>query len=644
MEVRSGQLERGSVIAGYRVDELISRGGMGAVYRVTHLALNRIYALKVLAPDLANDDRFQERFRREMRIAASLHHPNVVGIHYAGEEDGVLFLVMDYVVGTDLRQVMKSSGALEPTRACELVSQLSSALDAAHGRGLVHRDVKPANVLLTVRDGEEHAYLTDFGLAKKYDTVSGVGLTVMGTVVGTVDYMAPEQITGAHTDARTDIYALGCVFFQMLTGQVPYERDNSVATLYAHVHEPPPPVEGSLAELYPTFGAVIEKAMAKDPEDRYSSAGDFARDVTAVLHGSRYEGTTVVGTGEAAPTGTQEALAEPAVGDSDAARREPVPNTAHAESEADPRLTPTRPAARGEEPAAQPPATPVSEPAQTAPPAVAAADRQRPAGGSLQRYRWPVLAGLVVVCGAIAAIIALSSGGSSTGAGAAKFAGALQPVPTNRVTGNGTATVEVRGNAATVTVATKGLLPAVHLMHIHGGTGACPSASAAALVNGHRVIAAPQGDRSYGPVVTSLTTFGDTGPQSHLASARFSVGANIRYRRTISLPADTVNLIHQDLAVVVVHGINYDGRATYDDFLGPDVEAAAPALCGALLPTKSAAAGPGSGTRVYVASLHLEGVTGPGPALFCHIGAAPATAWASGPGSQGGDAASSQST
>src|SRR2546421_5358860 len=314
MELKGSQLEHGSVIGGYRVDELISRGGMGAVYRATHLALNRVYALKVLAPDLAGDEQFRERFRREMRIAGSLNHPNVVGIHYAGEQEGLLFLVMDFIAGTDLREVIAKCGALDPSRTSELVGQLSSALDAAHQRGLVHRDVKPANILLTVRDGQEHSYLTDFGLAKKYDTVSGVGgLTAIGTVVGTVDYMAPEQITGAHTDARTDIYALGCVFFQMLTGQVPYDRDNSVATLYAHVHEPPPPVTDALAEINPAFGGVIEKAMAKDPADRYASAGDLARDVEAALQGVRYTGpATVVATGEGALTESREAPAEPA--------------------------------------------------------------------------------------------------------------------------------------------------------------------------------------------------------------------------------------------------------------------------------------------------------------------------------------------
>src|SRR6185437_7696861 len=187
MEVRGDQLGRGSIIGGYRIDELIGRGGMGLVYRATNVALNRIYALKVLAPGLAEDEGFRQRFKREMRIAASLHHPNIVGIHYAGEQDGMLFFVMDYVTGTDLREILMKQGALDPDRAVDLLDQFASALDAAHRRGLVHRDVKPGNIMITVKEGEEHAYLTDFGLAKKFDTVSG--LTSKGHVVGTVDYM-----------------------------------------------------------------------------------------------------------------------------------------------------------------------------------------------------------------------------------------------------------------------------------------------------------------------------------------------------------------------------------------------------------------------------------------------------------------------
>ncbi len=229
-------------MGGYRIDALISRGGMGVVYRATNVALNRIYALKVLRPELADDDQFRERFKREIRLAASLRHPNVVGIYYAGEQDGLLFVAMDFIDGTDLHDVIANMGATEPERAVDLLTQVASALDAAHRKGLVHRDVKPANVLIRVEDGEEHAYLTDFGLAKRSDAVTA--LTAEGLVVGTVDYMSPEQITGGATDARTDVYALGCVFFQMLTGNVPYQRPNSLATLFAHANDPLPQSRG----------------------------------------------------------------------------------------------------------------------------------------------------------------------------------------------------------------------------------------------------------------------------------------------------------------------------------------------------------------------------------------------------------------
>jgi serine/threonine protein kinase len=359
MHFRSGQLERGYVIGGYRIDELISRGGMGAVYRATNLALNRIYALKVIAPELAGDDQFRERFKREMRIAASLHHPNVVGIHYAGEQDDLLFLVMDFVYGTDLRQLVLKDGALDPERAVDLLTQVASSLDAAHHKGLVHRDVKPGNILITVRDGEEHAYLTDFGLAKRSGTVGS--LTQAGAVVGTVDYMAPEQVTGGSTDARTDIYALGCVFFQMLTGNVPYERENSVATLFAHVHEPPPPVEAPVTETYPALGPVVEKAMAKEPADRYASAGDFARDAGAALRGSRYTGPpSLVATGEAKPADDETAppgFATPAGTEIERGADEPTGwPTAEPQPTAPPIAEP------------QPTAPPIEEPQPTAPP------------------------------------------------------------------------------------------------------------------------------------------------------------------------------------------------------------------------------------------------------------------------------------
>jgi len=210
MSSRGSRLERGAELGGYRIEQQIGSGGMGIVYRVTNVALGRVYALKVLAPELAEDEQFRRRFQREMRIAASIDHPNVVGIHYAGEQDGFLFLAMDYVDGEDLRQLLLRDGAMEPSRAVGILTQVGFALDAAHAKGLVHRDIKPGNMLLTVRDGEERAYLTDFGLAKRSSTLAE--LTVAGSIVGTADYMAPEQVAGEPSDARTDVYALGCVF------------------------------------------------------------------------------------------------------------------------------------------------------------------------------------------------------------------------------------------------------------------------------------------------------------------------------------------------------------------------------------------------------------------------------------------------
>jgi class 3 adenylate cyclase/tetratricopeptide (TPR) repeat protein len=289
------RLEPGSLVGGYRIDELISRGGMGIVYRATNVERGQVHALKVLAPEIAGDEEFRKRFMREMRIAATLHHPNVVAVRRADEHDGLLFLVMDLIPGTDLGKVIRQSGPIEPRRATNLLAQVASALDAAHDRGLVHRDVKPANILIAPSDGAERAYVTDFGLAKRFDRRPSVtALTRTGVLVGTVDYMSPEQITGRRMDGRADIYALGCVYFEMLTGAVPYGHDKSlVAILFAHVHEPPPPFENRLVELYPDLGAVIQRAMAKDPGDRYLTAGDFADDAVRALYGSpRYTPTS----------------------------------------------------------------------------------------------------------------------------------------------------------------------------------------------------------------------------------------------------------------------------------------------------------------------------------------------------------------
>lgn len=288
---RGAQLQAGEVVAGYRVDELVGRGGMGMVYRVTRPGLDKLYALKVLAPEVAGDDDFRRRFTRELRIAGSLRHPNIVAVHRAEEHEGLLFLVMDYISGSDLDEVIRESGSIEPDRATKLLTQVASGLDAAHDRGLVHRDVKPANILIATDERGERAYVTDFGLAKRFHGDPSTALTKTGVVVGSVGYMSPEQITGGRTDGRADIYSLGCVFFEMLAGRSPYGDSESVmAMLYAHVNAPAPSVERRLAASFPGLDAVIARAMAKDPGARYPSAGAFAHAAAAAVRTTNVEG------------------------------------------------------------------------------------------------------------------------------------------------------------------------------------------------------------------------------------------------------------------------------------------------------------------------------------------------------------------
>ena len=271
--VAGALLAPGTTVAGYRVEALIGRGGMGAVYRAAEEGLGRKVALKVIAPELAQDERFRERFLRESRIAASLDHPHIVPIYRAGEEDAVLFLAMRYVEGYDLAKLVAENGALEPKRTVELLSQIAEALDAAHERELVHRDVKPSNVLIAVSGGREHCYLGDFGLTKRTGSLSGV--TAVGEVVGTLEYVAPEQITGDPLDERADVYSLGCVLYECLTGQAPFPRATDVALLWAHVHEEPTPPSQARADLPKELDTVIARALAKEPGRRYRSAGEL---------------------------------------------------------------------------------------------------------------------------------------------------------------------------------------------------------------------------------------------------------------------------------------------------------------------------------------------------------------------------------
>ena len=279
--VAGSALAPGSTVAGYRIEALIGRGGMGAVYRADEQGLGRKVALKVIAPELAQDERFRERFLRESRIAASLDHPHVIPIYQAGEENGVLYLAMRYVEGTDLAKLLAEEGALEPRRTVEILSQVAEALDAAHEKGLVHRDVKPSNVLIAEAAGKEHCYLADFGLTKRTGSLSGV--SVQGDVVGTLEYVAPEQITGDPLDERADVYSLGCVVYECLTGQSPFPRATDVALLWAHVHEEPTPPSKARPDLPNELDTVLARALAKEPGRRYRTAGELVAATRSAL-------------------------------------------------------------------------------------------------------------------------------------------------------------------------------------------------------------------------------------------------------------------------------------------------------------------------------------------------------------------------
>ena len=268
----------GTTLAGYRIETLLGRGGMSVVYRAEHLRLGRKVALKLLAPQLAEDERFRERFLRESRIAAALDHPNIVPIYDADEAGGVLFIAMRYVEGIDLRGFLQREGRLEPKRALAFLAQLGSALDAAHAQGLVHRDVKPGNVLLA----GEHCYLADFGLTKLVSSVSG--LTATGQLVGTLDYLAPEQISGNPVDRRADLYSLACLLYECLTGAPPFRRESEAALLWAHVQEPPPPLGQADPKLRP-LEPVLARALAKSPEERYQSGAELTEAAEAALAG-----------------------------------------------------------------------------------------------------------------------------------------------------------------------------------------------------------------------------------------------------------------------------------------------------------------------------------------------------------------------
>jgi serine/threonine-protein kinase len=267
----------GTVVAGFRIVSFIGEGAMGTVFRA-EAPDGRTVALKLLAPSLLRDERFRRRFLRESRIAAGLSHPYVVPVIASGETDGTLYLAMEYVDGPDLREILRREGRLEPDRALPLLGKVADALDAAHAAGLIHRDVKPGNILI---DGDR-AVVCDFGLARHVSTVES--LTSERGFVGTVDYVAPEQIEGKPVDGRVDVYSLACVMFEVLTGERPFGRGTDLATVYAHLSEPPPRLTDARPELPRALDDVVATALAKNPDERYATAGELVREARQALH------------------------------------------------------------------------------------------------------------------------------------------------------------------------------------------------------------------------------------------------------------------------------------------------------------------------------------------------------------------------
>jgi Protein kinase domain len=682
----------GEEFAGYRLRAVLGRGGMSVVYEAENPRLGSTIALKVLSPELSTDDVFRARFLKESRIAASLNHPNVIPIFDTGPFEELLYIAMRHVSGSDLRSVLRQRERISASQAVLLVGQAGRALDAAHRAGLVHRDVKPANFLIErgADEDPDHVYLADFGITKH--TLSRSGLTATGQFVGTIDYIAPEQIQDKPVDGRADIYSLGCVLYECLTGRVPFVKDVDAAVIWAHVQEPPAPPSTVRPELPAAIDDVVARALAKEPDERYATCREFttaARDALEPL----LAGSAAQVTDPGIASGTPTVLA----GTMPAAPTAPAPASPATAASGEPTAAPLAAAGAGERTVARPSAPPAGPgdpgagagaaagPGETsASPAVGASaqltrvssedqpatpiapgdgGRPRRRGGGVSP-RLAALGGIVAlaVIGGVLAIALSGGGGSKKNSAAAQEGGehrsaALAPVPTNHVTGTGTATLRLNGTMASVTLNASGLLNgAPHLLHIHaGGLGTCPPASAAKVHNGHLAISTADGIKYYGPPEAALTTSGDASVASYLAFARFPRTGSIDYKRTVPLAASLVELIRANKAVVVVHGIDYDGSGIYDNVLShsellPSVPgtATAPALCGSLVAVASTASaslggGPGRPGReqVYVAQLSIESsdpwwcetavqtpAAGPSERRGLRAGASPATATA----------------
>jgi hypothetical protein len=594
------------VFAGYRIESILDRGGMGVVYKAIDEDLERTVALKIIAPEHTQDPTAVARFKAEARLAASLEHPNIVPIHRGGEEEGILYLAMRFVPGTNLRRVI-DRGPVELGRIAHIITDVADALDAAHASGLVHRDVKPANILVSGPPEHEHVYLTDFGLTKRLGSVGD--LTKTGGWVGTPDYVAPEQIRGRSVDGRADIYSLGCVLYEMLTGHVAYPKDSDVAKLWAHVTDPPPLPGTERPDLVEAFDEVVARATAKDPDDRYATAGELA---TAVRRAVAEQQTEVAR--QAAQDTELDSDSSPAVAG---------------------KVGPAAAAAGEVGPAAAAAGAAASQPASPA--------RPRTPGS---RRRWiPIAAVLALLAaGGVTAAILLSDTSGDQPRGSPQQAASSEPpgqpvsgelaaVPYSKVTGVGNVVIRLNGTRAAVSLNAEGLLDGQpHAMHIHAGKrGQCPPGGAARQHGGHLVISTVDGLPWYGGVVTSLTSTGSTSKDSFLSFTRFPKTGKIGYTRDIHLSKAVAAVIRADNAVVIVHGIDYNHNGFYD-FNSLDRsdlkrslpgEMTAPALCGPLeaAPVKQSG---GTGTKTgrvqtYTASLQQQGSDF--PAWLCPLGA-----------------------
>ncbi|MFZ0381899.1 MAG: protein kinase [Solirubrobacteraceae bacterium] len=386
----STSLGLGSTFAGCRLESVAGRGGMGVVFRATQLALGRPVALKAIAPELAADAEYRERFQSESQLAAIIDHPNVIPVYEAGESDETLYLIMRWIDGTDLRQLFNKSPQVSARRAIRLLRPVGSALAAAHRHGLVHRDVKPANVLIAPGyddDDEDHIYLTDFGIARRSD---GKSLTGTGKFVGTIDYMAPERIEGKKGDASCDTYSLGCMLFEALTGHVPFNRPTDISKMFAHVNDPVPSARAEVDGVPELLDEIITKSMAKRPEDRFGSAGEM----TAALGRALLELETGERTIVSAPQATVR---------SPAATAEPTELPEPTAAASEPTAAMSEPTAAMSEPTAV-----MREPGATV--------AQPPARRS---RRSPVLWALSIAALAVAAVVVvvLSGGSKTAGAG-----------------------------------------------------------------------------------------------------------------------------------------------------------------------------------------------------------------------------------